>query len=270
MYKYLNPYKYLSFFKKKLLDVYLNNIHKIDHIIINSKCLDENIRFVVSSSKEYYLRAKLSYIGEKSTVSWIKNYINAEDVVLDIGANVGAYSLLIAKKLESGMVYAAEPEAGNFYRLNLNVRINRLSQEVIPVCIAFGNETKLGIFYLSDLQFGAACHALDIPKTEGISFEPKYQQGIFAMRLDDWVELPSVNFPNHIKIDVDGLEKSIIQGGYNTLRDSRLKTLLIEVSFSPSKGEVEGLVEDAGLKEVDRQVWDSKSGKVGNIVYARQ
>jgi hypothetical protein len=39
-----------------------------------------------------------------------------------------------------------------------------------------------------------------------------------------------MDFPNHLKIDVDGLEDKVITGGAQTLQDQRLKSILIEVS----------------------------------------
>jgi hypothetical protein len=104
------------------------------------------IRFKASSFLEYFLRAEESYTREKVTMYWIRNYISEDDVILDIGANVGAYSLLIGKMVTSGhgRVYAIEPEASNFKALNDNIRLNSLSSTVIAIFIGIWRFKKSG------------------------------------------------------------------------------------------------------------------------------
>ena len=53
---------------------------------------------------------------------------------------------------------------------------------------------------------------------------------MIGVSLDHLWKVWGVDFPNHIKIDVDGLEEKIVEGGLETLSDRRLKSILIEVS----------------------------------------
>ena len=61
--------------------------------LINTTNVDGfSIRFKTSTFLEYFLRAEESYSREAVTMHWIRNCVSDGDVVMDIGANVGAYS----------------------------------------------------------------------------------------------------------------------------------------------------------------------------------
>ena len=92
--KYLKPRTYMRkvrlIIARNLLKfgIPLKNLVEIDGFVI---------KFLATSFVEYFLRAEESYVREKVTMYWIRNYINSDDVIYDVGANVGAYSLLIGK-----------------------------------------------------------------------------------------------------------------------------------------------------------------------------
>ena len=89
------------------------------------------------------------------------------------------------------------------------------------------------------------------------------------MTVDDFVKERGIEFPNHIKIDVDGAEKNIVANMKQVLSDHRLQTILIEIQPSLSSGEIEKNIEDAGFDEVIRE----KAGTTGeqvNVLYVRK
>jgi hypothetical protein len=57
-----------------------------------------------------------------------------------------------------------------------------------------------------------------------------FQQGCVAFRLDDLVLSGAVPAPDHLKIDVDGIEPKIVAGAEKTLKERAVKSLLIEVN----------------------------------------
>ena len=73
--------------------------------------------------------------GEAGTIKWIDRYINEEDVVYDIGANIGIFSLYIAK-FKGANVYAFEPESQNYSILNRNIYHNDLQDKIEAYNIA--------------------------------------------------------------------------------------------------------------------------------------
>ena len=111
--KYLSPTAYL---RKARLIIVRFLLDRGIPLQVTTKVGQHLIRFSVTSFIEYFLRAEESYTREKVTMYWINEYIDSDDVIFDLGANVGAYSLLIGMKvaLGNGRVYAFEPESSNF------------------------------------------------------------------------------------------------------------------------------------------------------------
>src|SRR5206468_150350 len=86
----------------------------------------------VSSAQEHY-RADTYATKEPETIEWVRRRLGKGDVLFDVGANIGLYSLFAAKLEPSCRVVAFEPESNNFSSLCRNVLLNRLDN-VIPCC----------------------------------------------------------------------------------------------------------------------------------------
>jgi FkbM family methyltransferase len=171
-------------------------------------------------------------------------------VLWDIGANVGVYSLYAALKPHV-RVLAFEPSSSNYYVLNRNININRMDKKIQALCIAFNNETNLDYLYKVSTEIGGSgrffAETTDFVAKE---FTPIFTQGMIGFSIDNFIKLYNPPFPNHIKIDVDGIENKIIQGAHETLVDNRLKSILIELNSSRVKyyQEVIANLERAGLR----------------------
>jgi len=228
--------------KKKLINYIKkskNVIEKIKfklHINIGQYTdLDYNkaqIQIRASSWAEYKIR-KTSCKREPYTVSWLESLKN-NAILFDIGANIGAYSLIAASLQKNITVYSFEPHFANFESLIMNIIQNNLGESIIPVNIAVGKQTAIGTFaHWSEYSLGesgSSGHQLNRTKNSmNIDFEPAFMQKIIAMSLDDFCSLYKI-VPNAIKIDVDGIELEIIDAGKKTLSDKRVKDVIIEVS----------------------------------------
>ena len=176
-------------------------------------------------------RAQTYTTKEPDTLAWIDSFLRKGDVFYDVGANIGQYSLYAAKRLKGDCrVLAFEPEALNYAKLNKNIVLNGLSEAITAYCLAITDRSALDVFYVKAFSPGASLHALGQPIGQGEKpFPPSHMQGMMGVSLDDLVGRFSLPFPNHIKIDVDGIEDLIVQGARRTLADPRLKSVLIEV-----------------------------------------
>jgi len=195
----------------------------------------------VESKIELY-RARTYTTKEPETLEWITRYFQPGDVMYDIGANVGLYSLFAAKYLHGQCkVYAFEPEALNYAKLSRNTYLNDLSGVLLPCCLAVTDRLCFDAFYLNpaglemvenqDLVSGSALHSFGVPEDyRGKPFKPIMQQGTVGVPLDYLWQVWGLDFPNHLKIDVDGLEEKVIAGATKTLEDRRLKSVLVEIS----------------------------------------
>ena len=196
---------------------------------------------------------------EPFTIDWIHNRIGAGDVLYDIGANVGVYSLVAAKKPGGGArVFSFEASYATVASLCANIVLNDVAGQVTPLPIALSDATAMNVFSLRDLKAGAARHALGYdPPADGPTL---YQQPVLMFTLDDVIELFQLPLPNHIKLDVDGGELAVLQGASRTLASPTLRSMLIEVSTSLS-GAVTDVLEGHGLRLDAKIGVTNKSGE---------
>jgi FkbM family methyltransferase len=203
----------------------------------------------VDSDFEYRVRLH-SCKKEPDTVQWIETFFKEGDVFYDIGANVGAYSLVAAKCFEGKVkVYAFEPAFLNFTQLCKNVLLNGSQESVVPLPIALSDKTHIANFNYRNLIPGGAVHVLGEPvDTEGNVFTPVARQPVLSYRVDDLIKHFGVRIPNHIKIDVDGTEFAVLKGMDETLNDPSVRTILLEVNASSgNEGEITGFLAKKGF-----------------------
>ncbi len=166
---------------------------------------------------------------EPITIQWIAGFA-ANEVLVDIGANVGMYTIWAAKT-RGVRVFAFEPEAQNYALLNRNIVLNGLGEQVKAYCLGLSDQAGYSELHLSDLSIGGSCHSLG----ERVDFKhepmhPVFSQGCISARLDDLVTAGVVPVPDHIKIDVDGIEHKIIAGARGVLADRKVRSLLVETN----------------------------------------
>lgn len=218
-------------------------------------------------------RAQTLLTKEPETLEWIETFHDA-DLLWDIGANVGVYSLYAA--LKGNSVLAFEPSPGNFYLLSQNIGINSLSDKIAAYCIAFDDSTKLETFYMANAEIGGALSSFgEAIDWQGKPFKASLKQAMVGFCIDDFVERFQPKFPNHIKIDVDGNENRIIDGAKKTLLDKRLKSVLVELNTEREDycSEVLNIFNESGfslLKKEHSSAYDSSNlSMVFNHIFVR-
>jgi FkbM family methyltransferase len=173
-------------------------------------------------------RRLLSCQKEPWTIQWIESCIHPGDTVFDIGANVGAYSLVMAKVTGGrAKVFAFEPAFATFSALCSNVILNHCEESIIPLPIALAAHTKFMDFNYSDLRPGRAFHWAG---DDEVKNNPAYRQCVLGYALDDLVTTFHLPLPTHIKLDVDGTELEVLHGAARTLVHEGIRSLLIEVN----------------------------------------
>ena len=217
-------------------------------------------------------RADTYATKEPDTIAWIDSFVHPGDVLYDVGANIGQYGLYAARRLQGKCrVFAFEPEALNYAKLNRNIVLNGLTGEVTAYCLAITDRTALDTFYVKSFAPGAALHTWGRPVTQGeAAFEPKNRQGSMGVTIDDLTERFGLPFPTHIKVDVDGIEESVVRGARRALTDRRLKTVLIEVfMYGDIARRIQEAFYAAGFVLHNAATVDYKPGIVQNLIFIR-
>lgn len=168
-------------------------------------------------------------------IETMKSLFNTNDCFLDVGANIGYYSVAIGNYLKqensTGKVIAFEPFEGNFKRLTYNIKNNNL--EDFCVLNAFGlsfESKKAQITLREDFRLGSNTGNAAIPTNEvfdkGFKLSP-----IQLETLDEVWNRDNTNFGtiDIIKMDIEGHEDFCLQGGQKTIQKHR-PTILMEVN----------------------------------------
>ncbi|MFZ5910083.1 MAG: FkbM family methyltransferase [Chloroflexota bacterium] len=166
---------------------------------------------------------------EPETVQWIETYVHKGDVFYDVGANIGAYSLVACAYCSGEVkILAFEPSFSNFYQLCRNIILNKFDKSITPYMIALSKSPGVTVFNYHSLDAGSADHWLgeNLPT---VSSDFVYTQQLLAFSMDYLIEHFDFPIPNHIKLDVDGAEIDVLRGAEKTLREHGVKSILVEV-----------------------------------------
>ena len=196
-------------------------------------------------------RHKTFFTKEPETLKWIDNF-EKKDIFYDIGANVGLYSIYAAKKRKV-KVYCFEPSFFNLEFLARNIYMNSLFDDIFIFPIALNENISVSKFRLTSTEWGGALSTFDKNFDDsGNKINSNFIYNTVGFDIDNLTELTKIPYPDHIKIDVDGLEHIILLGAQKVIK--RAKTVLIEINdnFTEQKNLSEKLMLDAGFKVVNK------------------
>lgn len=162
---------------------------------------------------------RLIYKGifERSELRLIDQLIATGDVCVDVGANIGLYSILCVGRSRTGTLIAFEPSQ-SFTRLRSNLSA---WENAIPLNIGISNEN-------GTLNLGLTRDDGD----EHASFREGGTEGnkIAVKRLDDVPEIASLSGIDFLKIDVEGWERQVMTGAAELWRRRAVGIALIEAN----------------------------------------
>ena len=149
---------------------------------------------------------------EKYETALFKRLVKKGMVVVDIGANIGYYTLLASHLVgEKGKVFAFEPDPSNYTLLLRNIAINACTN-VTPVKKAlFSKSGRMKLFLDKKNLGGHSLSEANVDKSSFIAVE--------AIRLDDFFKNIDVKI-DVVKMDVQGLEMHVIEGMTDTVNQN--------------------------------------------------
>ena len=136
------------------------------------------------------MRFNTLFTKEPETISWIGGFVPGK-VLVDIGANVGMYTIWAAKHRQMD-VFAFEPEAQNYAVLNRNIRLNSLDDQVLAFPAAISDKPGFSVLNLGDLRTGGSQNPSTSPLT-GISNRVSrcFARAALQRPLIDWLQIKS-------------------------------------------------------------------------------
>ena len=205
---------------------------------------DRTLRYHVSNSFIDF-RLRYFFLNEPGLLRLISQF-REDDVFLDIGANIGCFSIAAAVTKGCRTV-AVEPFSANFSELLRNISLNAVQDRVTPLPVAISDRTGDGLLSFGSEYAGAASQAFD-DHCDKTAPDSTGGEAVRGYRLDDLIAGGEIEFPTHIKIDVDGTEHRIIAGMPQALADERLRSIRLEIhSGNPANAEALRKIEAAGF-----------------------
>jgi FkbM family methyltransferase len=192
-------------------DSFFINLAKLVFLVIRVFTIHTNIgRYLLKDSIAktsygyFYCRKRsgdLGMISESFEADVMKVFKPKEgDAVIDVGANVGKYTVLASKLVgKRGKVLAVEPEIGAFKILQKNIELNGL-KNVIPLEYAAWNRNQRLRFFYHDSSSSSA------------KVRSKNSYLVDAKRLDTIMKESNLQHVDGMKIDVEGADLEVLQG----------------------------------------------------------
>lgn len=166
---------------------------------------------------------------DPETLDWIDQCLHDGDTFFDIGANIGVYSIYAALRHPGVRVVAFEPEYANLHVLRDNVIENHLQERVQIFGMALSDQSGVSRLHIQEFMAGAALHSESPTTLERtlMGRQVLWWEGICTFTLDEFCEQTGLQ-PQGLKIDVDGTEARVLEGGGRTLHSPTLRSLIIE------------------------------------------
>ena len=177
------------------------------------------------------------------------NKLTEGEYFLDIGSNIGYYSLIASKKIgDSGRVYAFEPSNREYKRLLKNIELNKC-RNIIPANIALSDSNNEIEFSVAQGHTGLNSIII------GDKSVDKMPQMIKTMRLDTYFDSENREF-RLVKIDVEGSEFMVLKGMEKILKNGNISRIIIEITprflkcFGYNKNDIYDYLRGYGYKSL--------------------
>lgn len=175
-------------------------------------------------------------IPDKNEILALRALADPNTIFLDIGANIGAYSVLLMDKVKSVYAFEAHPLTADYCQMNFLLNgVN--GAQVIPMAVSEDLEPK----YFTDYRNADPINRQVYSKEEGIS--------VPAITLDEFAKAKKFTSQDNfiLKIDVEGFEHEVFKGAKHFLENFKIKAIIFE-TFSSKNNEIVMLLRQLGYE----------------------
>ena len=207
---------------------------------------------LTSATAQYYMG-----LSEFEEMSFVLHFIEKEDLFVDVGANVGCFTLL-ASGVKKANTIAIEPLPSTFQHLCNNLIINKLEENVEVLNIGVGAKEGSLEFTHDNSQNN---HVATKNDCNTVSVQIKTLDNVLKDRN-----------PTMLKIDVEGFERAVIDGSSETLKKESLRVVLIELvglgaRYGYDELEIQEILMSHGFKKYDYNPYKRELTETRNLGY---
>lgn len=226
----------------------------------------DDTKFIVSKNETGITGNLYFGLMHYEDMSFLLHYLKPEDTFYDIGANVGAYTIL-ASGVAKAKTIAFEPLPATYNKLIDQIRINKIDNLVEAKNKGVGSE-------IGSLEFTNDLNCMNRVNTDPFNNN---------VNLVEVITLDKFYLPNStsvVKIDVEGFEKFVLQGGEKFFSNENVSVLIIELNgsgaaFGVKDSDVHHMIISFGFRAVSydpfvRNILPIENyGRSGNTIYVK-
>ena len=154
-------------------------------------------------------------LHEFNDMAFLLHFLRDTDQFIDIGANVGSYSILASSEI-GATTYAVEPVPKTFESLQINIKLNN-SQDIT-------NSFNMGVGSTKGkILFTAGLDTMNHVAVEG-------EKNTIEVLVDTFDNLFELNKTTLVKIDTEGFESAVLEGMEKSILNNNLQAIIIELN----------------------------------------
>lgn len=173
-----------------------------------------------------WIQKQIFYFGryeiEKNETLFWQNIVKTGDIVFDVGANIGYYTMQTAARIGSnGRVYAFEPVSITYKKLIDNINLNNFKNIITENVAVSDTPGEIELYVADENSTGSSSIAMHV-NFAGVKEKVK------TIVLDEYIKDNHIPKLDLVKIDVEGCEPMVINGLKNTMNEYK-PIILVEV-----------------------------------------
>lgn len=240
--------------RDKMLKKYLKSIFSIKHypkIIQQKDVIPNGVQFEVTNEIEEWRVNSLD--DEQEFLKELIDSLHPEDVFCDIGCCIGIFSIHAAAHCR--LVYGVEPDPGFLKRIERNIKLNHI-KNITTLPLAISDKAGEVVLYTDGIDGRS-------PSLENLGQKSEVQ--VQCSSLDILIEENQIQYPDILKIDIEGAEYHALKGAQNLLRSNKPPRLIfLEVhprflqKFGHSAEELEDFLYSHNYGTIKKSVRDTQ------------
>lgn len=212
------------------------------------------VTLIVTTARELKRAAEVPYEG--FFLERILGSLRADDVLFDVGANIGLVSLIVASQpqFRNGQVHGFEPEPRNLEHMQRNIRANGLESRVQAHGVALSKEEGTAELFVRG-QAGEGRHSLVAERGSTGAIE------VALTTMDKFCQAYDVA-PTVVKIDVEGAEGEVLAGMGALFERHRPRELFMEIHNKGGEDKMPdgALIDDWLAERGYERTWEKQRG----------
>ena len=239
---------------------------KVAHCIPikNTQIVLDGLRFQIPAEFDYLIYVKSDW--ERKERDFVSNLTMTNgDFIIDVGANIGHYTNLLAKKYPNNQVYSIEASSENFQYLQINCKLNGLEKDnnVILYNKAISNTDGQTIDFFERGTWSTINKQILKDWLVSDKYIKKYK--VQTITLDSLINQENLQRIALLKIDIENHEEKALLGAYGSLKSKKIQNLVIEYHTHSGKNKILQMLDAFGyLCSIDERPIMFENGDYAN------